>query len=297
MTFEQLHYFLAIVNNKTFTAAAEELYISQSSLSKCIKSLEIELGSSLFTRGSKYVELTAAGQVFLNYAKRAEYNWASMLNELAMLRENTKLTEVTLGVLPVMDELNIIDHITDFQIRILPSQKYVNLIEGEQDEIVKRLTEGKIDAAIVRVAELNPETFNSVTFIKSELVVVCPESDNELSKKKTVELSDLTGQPFIEFDKTSYLSRKIRSNFDSKGLVPKYTYSFKRHQQILSMVNAGFGIAMIPGDLVTDDKYTNIHVARLAEPLFTDIALVWLKSAPQNDTVLQLAAFFSELKF
>jgi len=59
------------------------------------------------------------------------------------------------------------------------------------------------------------------------------------------------------------------------------------------MVNAGYGIAIIPNDLIDIDRNPNIHIIRLAEPVYTSTSLVWLKNVPQNDVVLQLADFFS----
>lgn len=299
MTFEQLSYFLAIVKNKTFTAAAEDLYISQSSLSKGIKALEQELDCVLFNRGNKYVELTPAGRIFNNYAKKAEQSWRKMLNEIALLNQSPVRTEVSIGVLPIIDEMKIISHITDFQKSISSENTYINLVEGEQDELVKFLIDGKIDAAIVRYDELNPEIFNSVKLLKNELVAAFPSGSeySALCSKDCIGLSELAEHPFIEFDKSSYLSRKIRSAFEANGLMPRYSYSYKRHNQILSMVNAGYGITIIPKDLVNYEKYCNIHSAALSEPLYTNTSLVWLRNAPQNKTVTMLGEFLSGIKF
>lgn len=299
MTFEQLSYFLAIVKNKTFTAAAEDLYISQSSLSKSIKALEQELDCVLFNRGNKFVELTPAGRIFNNYAKKAEQNRLKMLSDIALLGQTSVRTEVSIGVLPIIDEMKIITHITDFQTSINSSSTYINLVEGEQDELVKTLLDGKIDAAIVRYDELNPETFNSLTLLKNELVAIFPSGGeySELCDKSSIELSKLAEHPFIEFDKSSYLSRKIRNAFEANGLMPRYSYSYKRHQQILSMVNAGYGIAIIPKDLVNHEKYRNIRSAALSEPLYTNTSLVWLRNVPQNKTVAMLGEFLSGIDF
>ena len=67
MTLSQIMYFLAVVKYKTFTQASDELYISQSSLSKQIKALELELGHTLFNREAKENTLTAEGERFLVY--------------------------------------------------------------------------------------------------------------------------------------------------------------------------------------------------------------------------------------
>ncbi len=66
MTLSQIMYFLAVVKHKTFTQASDELYISQSSLSKQIKALELELGHTLFIREAKENSLTPRVNAFWN---------------------------------------------------------------------------------------------------------------------------------------------------------------------------------------------------------------------------------------
>ena len=74
MTFEQIKSFLAIVKFNHFTLASQELYISQSSISKHIKSLEKELGVELFNRQHRNVKLTEAGEEFYKFAKKSNLN-------------------------------------------------------------------------------------------------------------------------------------------------------------------------------------------------------------------------------
>jgi len=295
MTFEQLRYFLAIVQYKTFTAAADELYISQSSLSKSIKALENELGCELFSRGSKNVELTTEGQAFYNYAKKAELNRLNMLNELSFLKRNVRCKEVNLGVLPVMEELRILDFITDFQNRLLNSNTYVNLVEGDQDDLIKQLNDGKLDAAIIRTDELNMDIYSSKPFLKNELVAVCSKNNPEFRSYDSISLSCFANYPFIEFDKSSFLQRKVRKLFESSGVLPYYTFSYKRHQQILSMVNANYGVAIIPYDLIDSSRYPDIQIHHLEYPVYTTTSIVWRKDSPVNETVNLLVDFFALL--
>lgn len=80
MTLSQIMYFLAVVKYKTFTQASDELYISQSSLSKQIKALELELGHTLFNREAKENTLTAEGERFLVYANKFSKDYAAMMS-------------------------------------------------------------------------------------------------------------------------------------------------------------------------------------------------------------------------
>ncbi len=70
MTIDQLFYFLSVSNNCHFSHSAEELYISQASLSKQVQALEKELDIPLFVRSTRSVKLTEAGKVVQPYAER-----------------------------------------------------------------------------------------------------------------------------------------------------------------------------------------------------------------------------------
>ena len=70
MEIRQVEYFLSIVKTGSFSEAADEHFISQSSLSKNIIALEKELGVSLFDRSKRKVFLTDAGEVFLEHARK-----------------------------------------------------------------------------------------------------------------------------------------------------------------------------------------------------------------------------------
>ena len=70
MDYRHLKYFMEVAEEKSFSKAARNLHISQSAISRMIKSLEDELGIILFIRNAKTVEITSPGSSFLNYATR-----------------------------------------------------------------------------------------------------------------------------------------------------------------------------------------------------------------------------------
>lgn len=150
MTINQIMCFLAVVKYKTFTQASEELYISQSSLSKQIKSLEQELDCPLFFRNNKLTSLTTEGELFLTYAENFSENYHRLMAALNSLRHKESKQAITLGVLPIIGEYNIHKHIALFQNLVSPSDSYINLIEGSQEELLNLLQAKKIDSAIIR---------------------------------------------------------------------------------------------------------------------------------------------------
>ena len=82
MEIRQIQYFLSIVETGSFSAAADEHYISQSSLSKVIIALEKELGVPLFDRSKRKVFLTEAGEAFLGHARKLNADYKAMVVEL-----------------------------------------------------------------------------------------------------------------------------------------------------------------------------------------------------------------------
>ena len=97
MTIAQIKYFLAILEYSNFSNAAEEMYISQSSLSKQIKSLENELGITLFARSNNKVSLSPGGKLFYKYAKIISENYENLRREISALKEDAPAGDVSLA--------------------------------------------------------------------------------------------------------------------------------------------------------------------------------------------------------
>lgn len=291
MTLSQIMYFLAVVKYKTFTQASDELYISQSSLSKQIKALELELGHTLFNREAKENTLTAEGERFLVYANKFSKDYAAMMSDLNQMNGDSYKSPLVLGVLPIINEYNLNDDIVLFQKLIASSNSYVNLLEREQEELVNMLQFRQIDAAIIRMDSLDLSKYEYITYMEEPLVIIYPGQMEELNKEY-VTLEELADYPIICFDKSSSLHRTIKHLFHERGLYPKFSYIFKHHEQILSMVNANFGVAVIPGNLVSTSMFPNIRVTHFKKPVTSKICLVRPKNVPITEPLNLLFQYF-----
>ena len=291
MTLSQIMYFLAVVKYKTFTQASDELYISQSSLSKQIKALELELGHTLFNREAKENTLTAEGERSLVYANKFSKDYAAMMSDLNQMNGDSYKSPLVLGVLPIINEYNLNDDIVLFQKLIASSNSYVNLLEREQEELVNMLQFRQIDAAIIRMDSLDLSKYEYITYMEEPLVIIYPDQMEELNKEY-VTLEELADYPIICFDKSSSLHRTIKHLFHERGLYPKFSYIFKHHEQILSMVNANFGVAVIPGNLVSTSMFPNIRVTHFKKPVTSKICLVRPKNVPITEPLNLLFQYF-----
>lgn len=291
MTLSQIMYFLAVVKYKTFTLASDELYISQSSLSKQIKALELELGHTLFIREAKENTLTAEGERFLAYANKFSNDYASMMSDLNKMNGNASKNPLILGVLPIINEYNLNDDIVFFQKLIASSNIYVNLLEREQEELQNMLQFKQIDAAILRMDSLDLSKYEYVTFREEELVIIFPDKMEQLNKEY-VTLEELADYPIISFDESSSLHRTTKQLFHERNLYPSFSYLYKHHEQILSMVNANFGVAIIPGNLVSTSLFPNIRVTHFKKPIISKVCLVRPRDVPMTEPLKLLFQYF-----
>lgn len=192
MELRQLQYFVKAAEMLHFTEAANELYVTQSTLSQQIKQLEQELGVLLFDRIGKQVQLTEAGHVFLIHARRI-------------------LSEVNKGKQALADMSNVIGgelHIGvtyAFTPLLLPvlapfSTKYPNVklfIEyGTTEELQKKLHASELDFILVFQKESEEEDFDTQTLYTSRIVAVVSKK-HALSHQPKVSIEEIATLPMV----------------------------------------------------------------------------------------------------
>ena len=117
MNIELIHYFLTLEKHLNFTLAAEECFISQSSLSKHIKKLEIDLGVQLFIRDRRSVQITPEGKTFLKYAQDIYTTYREMQSDLCnKLPDKQKIIRVS--SIPIITQYQLMLVFYEFNNRI-----------------------------------------------------------------------------------------------------------------------------------------------------------------------------------
>ena len=167
MNFQNLEYFVAAATARSFTRAADSLFITQQTLSGQIAQLEKEIGCKLFLR-TKPLQLTEAGKVFFQYAASMLRDYNKMLGDLAILGGGTD-NSITIGISypgavkrlsRIISEFHVTDPIARFRLVELPG---IDLIE--------RMRKGTIDFAIAHFPELDP-TFVTYPLMEEEIVLL-----------------------------------------------------------------------------------------------------------------------------
>ncbi len=214
MTLQQLTYFVAIQQYGGFIAAAEELYISQSSLSKSIMALEKELQVKLFLRNSRTTRLSGSGEQLLPYALEITKNYNRIL-DICENVSSQKEHQITLGGIPVLHTYKVMDAILRFERK--HSTYQTDVIETTTREVFKGLSDYTLDLGIVLLKlplEKEPEDLMIIPLLEDDEVVV-GSADNPIMRSDKIRLEDLRDQIFIQNNKDAdfakYFTNEIKT--------------------------------------------------------------------------------------
>lgn len=270
MDFKQIEYFIAIINSGSFSRAAEILYMSQSSLSKQIKALEIELGVDLFNRKEKGCCLTNAGEIFVPFAQKMRKDKDDLINELGICTERTSST-IRIGALPIvtLPTYNFSSMIASFQ--ALYFQYTIEYIEIDQHTLLHMLKENRIELAIGRNGDENDKHFDILPLSIDEFVVVL-HKDHPLAGKKIIALEELAEENFILVGHKSALFRQCTTAFNAANISPQIIHTNTRHKIVLEMVSKNLGITLQPRNMVDNDP--NLKTVKLKKPFYSTVSLV-----------------------
>jgi len=238
MDINQIQYFLAIVETGGFTKAADNLFISQPSLSISIKKLERELGVTLFERGNRRTILTPAGKFFLKTATEILDLYQNALNVLSDFRTQPTLR---LGVLRTLRIEDFSKMITLFREEC--SNAAIEIRDGTVQDVHHWLEQGDVDLIITELA--NPEdTETSLILFKQDFLLAVPKS-HPFAKKEQISLTELDAQPFIGRNQCEIWGQAPKI-FKAEGIDPRVIYLADREEWAISMVQSGLGITIMP---------------------------------------------------
>ncbi len=189
--FANKEYVYEVYKERSFSKAAENLYISQPSLSLTIKKVESRIGSQLFDRSTNPIQLTESGVEYIRCIERImdiENGYQNFLNELNEL----KVGSLTIGASNFFTSYILPTYITRFMSEY-PKIK-VNLVEADTVTLEKKLFAGDLDL-IVENCNLDDNIYKKLHFYREQLILAVPE---KLLKNKAVKKYRLTTDDIIQ---------------------------------------------------------------------------------------------------
>lgn len=259
---EHLQSFETVARLGTFTRAAEELYLTQPSLSRQIAALEADLGAVLFERGRRGAALTDAGRALRPIARRilADAELARLeLDELAGLRRG----RVRLGAPPTLCVSLVADVLAAFSDRHPGIQ--LEISEAGSLALMRQLHEGEVDLALVVTREdrLEADGTELIPLLGEQLVVVSSATRGPAVPEQLT-LAQLARTPQVVFNRSYDLRAATEAAFASRSLTPTVAVEGAEMDAVLRFVERGIGVAVVPAMVVVDRP--GLRSSRLVDP-------------------------------
>lgn len=286
MTFEQLSYFIAIVENDTFFDAACEMNISQSSLSKQIMKLEKELDLTLFDRTTRSATLTQAGEFFYNEAKQLIENYKLTLENIQnfkSLHEN----KLHIAVLPIQTQYNLNALFNSFR-KENPDIK-LQITEVEDDRLIEGISKNEYDLIIARETMFDKSKFKTYPLAKDELIVAI-SSEHKLSQRDKLTLNDIKNENFILMNPYTSIYKlcinKLKENNIDANIIRT-----ARTESIIGSVAINEGISLLPKSNFEVFHQKNINTISLKPQIALSVVLAKHKKTASNIAIKEFIKF------
>ena len=238
MDIYQLRYFLAVVETRNFSRAAERVFISQPTLSAGIKKLEQELDVILFNRGSRDISLTDAGRRFLPRARTVIYEVNAAKQEASGKIPSLRFQ---IGIPRALPIAKLSPLLADF--RKTHPQAQIAIKEGTPEQLEKWLDEKRVDMIISTAPTATTGHFFEKLFT-TKCVLAVPEQ-HTLSSRNAVPMQQLNRLDFIHRSHCLF-ETEITRTFAREGVNPHIIFRTDEDEKALSLVAAGTGLCVVP---------------------------------------------------
>jgi len=253
--------FVKIAEIGCFTRASHFLHISQPALTRRIKKLEENLGTTLFERTTRSIRLTAVGREFLPKAKNLiDFYESSILSIKEMATHQSGV--ITLSCLPTAAFYFLPSAIRDFN-NHYPNIR-IRILEHSASDCLEAVLNGN-DFGINMINITHPNIDFS-PLVNEPFVLAC-RRDHPLAQKPLVTWEDLAGLRLIGVRRSSGNRSLIDQALEGGTFKPDWFYEVRHLSTSLGMVEAGLGVAVVPNLAMPMDEHPILVSRPLVEPV------------------------------
>lgn len=263
MDIRHLTYFIEVAKYKSFTKASTSLHLSQSTLSKVVKSLEEELQVELIDRSSKKIELTEAGEIVLAQGEMILESLKDLTIDLYDLM-NLKKGKIKIGIPPIIGFLFFPKIIKGFN-NLYPDI-HIKLFEDDSKKVKQDVREGVLDLGVVMLP-VDEKEFDVIPFVYDELSLFVHIS-HPFAQREQVEMSELQNETFIMFKKEFAIHDLIIQECIRAGFRPEIAYESSQWDFISEMIGENLGISIFPRPVANRVDQDLIKAIPIANPTF-----------------------------
>lgn len=264
------------------------LQMTQPPVSRQIQLLEHDLGVKLLERSGAGVSLTPAGAAFLPEAQDIMRR-AQAAASTARRAMRADAGNVTLGYIAAAS-YRLLPQVLDTLRERLPDV-HITLREMQTMDQLDALASDRLDLGIVR--PFTPRSFSSVAVLVREPFWLAVPKGHPLAEREAVGWQQLQGEKFIEYcpSETRYIYEQIAGRFRAEGVAPEVVVTVSHTHAVLSMVNAGWGVALVP-ESAASLGYANVVFRPMldAAGLHAELHMAWRRDSRKHvlQAVLQV---------
>lgn len=284
----QMKYFQTVCKYGGITKAAEELFVSQPTISFCIKELEEEFGVKLFHRKHNRLQLTVEGSYFLdkvNYILQSVETLASQMKDLGNNRNHVKLA------VPAMISTFLFPQLFNSYNKAYPDVE-LEMVETGSLQARKLVDAFSVDLGITILDNNVTESYNVLPLLSTELVF-CVSKSHPLANRTHISFSDLDKEHIIMFKADSYQNIFINRAFNEVGIEPKVLLNSSQLYTIKKFLSYGNAGAFLYRQVAEMDQ--DLVCIPLDNPIIQEIVLIWAKSGnlySDAENFIQFAKLF-----
>lgn len=294
ISFDSYKVFYITAKNKSITAAAKELYVTQPSVTHCIQKLEEDLGCTLFIRGKKGVKLTSEGKALYEHVAIAcEEIWKAE-KEISQLKDFEK-GEIVLGASETTLHHFLFPYLKEYKNKY-PSIR-MKILNSSTPSMLSAIRENKLDCGVlVFSSEYMEDGIEAKVLGDFEDIAIAGKQYKELMGKK-VSLSELVNYPIITMEKGTMSNLTLKRFFDNHNLEFKADIELATTDLIVPTVVNDLGIGFVPKPFAEEAlKRNEIFQLDLIEEMpKRNICLVYKKEKPQPIAVKAFIDFIKEV--
>jgi DNA-binding transcriptional LysR family regulator len=261
----QLEHFLAVVEERTFTRAAERVGRTQPAISQSVKKLEDEVGAPLFARDLHEVSLTDAGKVLVEYARKMVRARDDAMRDVGALKT------LKAGTLNIAAHESAAVYLLPAPLRTylgqFPDVK-VGIFRSRLSDIPRQVLDRDVDVGFVK----DEPGFRELKWVEVHLdeMIMVASPDHPLAGRANVSVRDLGGEQFVLHHLCSATEQTILKLFEEHRTACRIVAELFSFENIKSFVQAGIGLAIVPRITVAqelrDGSLAQIPVKELSIP-------------------------------
>lgn len=250
-------YFLAVVEEGSFSAAGKAYYITQSAISQQVASLENDLNIPLFDRTFYKPRLTKAGEIYYSFCKNVLYKEIDVLNEMFKL-SNTEDEVVHIGITGPLESKHLPNIIVRYE-ELFP-EKVVRVTKCNFSSGVNHLINGELDVAFGIMNDLAANSTIAVTPLAEHKICVICSPEHPLANQMSVNIKEVKDLPVISLSKKSGMTffADFMRSFREDGYSPNIVKYAENLDELILDVRLNRGIAWISKEVIRETDKVHI---------------------------------------